>query len=65
MTLPNPYPKPTGPLRRDDSLKDVPQVRWLQFELQKRGIYIGRIDGWYGPKTEAAAKSAKISDILD
>lgn len=32
-------------------------VRWAQYQLQKVGFYTGRIDGFFGPATEAAAKA--------
>lgn len=32
-------------------------VKWLQYQLQRTGHYSGKVDGFYGPKTEASVKS--------
>lgn len=33
------------------------EVKWLQWQLQRTGDYSGRIDGFFGPTTEAAVKA--------
>lgn len=58
----NPYLRPNYPLSRSKyecgKIKSGDDgVRWLQFELQRTQFYTGRIDGFYGPKTEAAVRS--------
>lgn len=58
----NPYMRPLYALSRSKfeygKIKSGDNgVRWLQFELQRVGVYIGKIDGFYGPKTEAAVKT--------
>ena len=32
------------------------EVKWAQYQLQRGGFYIGRIDGFFGPQTEKAVK---------
>lgn len=58
----NPYMRPTYALSRAKyeygKIKvGNDGVRWLQWELQRVGCYVGKIDGFYGPKTEAAVRS--------
>ena len=48
----NPYPIPTGLVRRGDK---GASVRWVQRELVSHGIHI-IVDGIFGPKTELAVK---------
>jgi len=47
---------PTPPLRRTRSLLRNPLVVELQQVLAYRGFYTSKIDGRFGPKTEAAVK---------
>lgn len=49
----NPYPVPTRTLRKGSKGDDV---RWLQYELSKRGYAVGEIDGDFGGKTNAAVR---------
>lgn len=58
----NPYLRPNYPLSRSKyeygKIKSGNDgVRWLQFELQRTGFYIGRLDGFYGPQTESAVRN--------
>lgn len=58
----NPYMRPTYALSRAKyeygKIKvGNDGVRWLQWELQRVGCYVGKIDGFYGPKTETAVKA--------
>lgn len=58
----NPYLRPTYVLSRKKYEYGKIKVgnngvRWLQWELQRVGCYVGKIDGFYGPKTEAAVKA--------
>lgn len=48
----NPYNPPTGLLRHGST---GPGVKWLQYELSRQG-YVLKIDGIYGPATEAAVR---------
>ena len=50
-TTDNPYPVPTRTLKRTCTGDDV---KWLQYELNKRGLNIGSIDGIFGNKTYTA-----------
>lgn len=52
----NPYPYPQRLLKRADKGEDV---KWLQWELVKRGYKIGNIDGIYGNKTYTAVVSVQ------
>lgn len=47
----NPYPEPTRTLKRKCTGDDV---KWLQYELIKRGYNIGQLDGDFGQKTYSA-----------
>lgn len=47
----NPYQEPKRTLKRADKGDDV---KWVQWELVKRGLNIGTIDGIYGQKTYSA-----------
>lgn len=62
MYTKNPYTYPTTVLTRAKfefgKIKTGNNmVRWAQYELQKAGVYTGRIDGFFGPATEAAVKT--------
>ena len=52
-TTDNPYPVPTRTLKRTCTGDDV---KWLQYELNKRGLNIGSIDGIFGNKSLQALK---------
>ena len=61
MYTKNPYTYPTTVLTRKKyeygKIKTGNNmVRWAQYELQKAGCYNGRIDGFFGPATEAATR---------
>jgi len=61
MYTKNPYTYPTTVLTRAKyeygKIKTGNNmVRWAQYELQKAGCYNGRIDGFFGPATEAATR---------
>lgn len=60
MIFHNPYSKP-NPKELLGVAGAVPleAVRWLQFELQRNGLYIGRIDGLYGYETSKAVHHAQ------
>lgn len=47
----NPYPKPERLIKRADKGEDV---KWLQWELTKRGLNVGKIDGIFGQRTYTA-----------
>lgn len=47
----NPYPEPTRTLKKKCTGDDV---KWLQYELIKRGYNIGQLDGDFGQKTYSA-----------
>ena len=47
----NPYAEPKRLLMRGEKGEDV---KWVQWELVKRGLNIGKIDGIYGQKTYSA-----------
>lgn len=49
----NPYPRPKVTLRRGSRGENV---KWLQSILKKEKIYLGEIDGSYGPLTERAVR---------
>lgn len=58
----NPYKEPTKVLDRAHHeygkiTVGNEGVKWLQYELQRIGIYHNKIDGFYGPITEAAVKT--------
>lgn len=63
MTLANPYSKPNPKellgVYRGAGGFPLEAVRWLQFELQRRGLYIYRIDGVYGRETQKAVHRAQ------
>ena len=40
-------------------------VRWVQFQLQKKGFYKDHIDGFFGPATEEAVKAFQRSNGLE
>lgn len=63
MTLHNPYSKPNpkellGVYRGAGGIP-LEAVRWLQFELQRKGMYVYRIDGIYGRETQKAVHAAQ------
>lgn len=58
----NPYPYPRVVLNRKKYeygkiTTANSNVKWAQYQLQKAGVYTGRIDGFFGPATEAAVKT--------
>lgn len=59
----NPYAKPNPKellgVYRGNGGFPLDSVRWLQFELQRNGFYIGRIDGLYGYETSKAIHAAQ------
>lgn len=57
----NPYIAPTRILKRSCIGYDV---KWLQYELVRRGYDIGEIDGIYGPKTENGVIEYKKANNL-
>lgn len=64
MTLHNnPYPKPNPKellgVYRGAGGFPLEAVRWLQFELQRKGLYVFRIDGIYGVETQKAVHAAQ------
>lgn len=68
MTLRNPYSKPNPKellgVYRGAGGFPLEAVRWLQFELQRKGMYVHRIDGIYGRETEKAVHAAQIRQEL-
>jgi len=56
MTSINPYDAPKYCMSRVYHSFPSEPVKWLQYELQRNGSYIYRIDGIYGEKTERAVK---------
>lgn len=54
----NPYPVPVRTLKRTYRGEDV---KWLQWELAKRGYIVGTIDGIFGNKTYSAVCSFQKS----
>jgi hypothetical protein len=63
ITSGNPYPEPTKTLNKGAK---GDSVRWVQYELKKRGYDLGRcgIDGDYGSATVKAVKSFQRSKGL-
>lgn len=57
----NPYTVPKAGVVRQYHTLPLEPVKWLQFELQRRGVYIGRIDGIYGCKTDRAVRAFQRS----
>lgn len=47
----NPYEEPQRTLKRADKGEDV---KWVQYEMNRRGYNVGSIDGIYGQKTYSA-----------
>ena len=57
----NPYEKPTKPLNYQNYhypviTKGDEGVKWLQYQLQRAGVYYDGIDGFYGPGTMNAVR---------
>lgn len=66
----NPYMRPTYVLSRSKyeygKIKTGNAgVKWLQWELQRVGSLIGKIDGFFGPVTEQAVKNFQKSHGLE
>lgn len=57
----NPYTVPKAGVVRQYHTLPLESVKWLQFELQRRGVYIGRIDGIYGYKTDKSVRAYQRS----
>jgi hypothetical protein len=55
---PKPVPAPTAPLKPGDT---GPQVKVLQKALASLGYSVGKIDGDYGPTTQAAVEKFQTS----
>jgi len=55
---PKPVPAPTTPLKPGDT---GPQVKVLQKALASLGYSVGKIDGDYGPSTQAAVEKFQTS----
>lgn len=67
---PNPHTYPTIVLNRKKfeygKIKTgKSEVKWAQYQLQKAGLYTGRIDGFFGPATEAAVKAFQKKNGLE
>jgi len=56
--VPKPVPAPTTPLKPGDT---GPQVKVLQKALASLGYSVGKIDGDYGPSTQAAVEKFQTS----
>lgn len=66
----NPYKEPTTVINRHNSeygkIKTPSDgVRWVQWWIQRLGLYADKIDGFFGPKTETAVKKFQQSKGLD
>ena len=57
----NPYTVPKAGVVRQYHTLPLESVKWLQYELQRLGMYIGRIDGIYGYKTDKAVRAYQRS----
>lgn len=60
----NPYPVPTRTLKHTIPNMRGNDVKWLQWELNRRNLLVG-VDGIFGPKTKAAVISfQKMKSLL-
>ncbi len=52
----NPYKEPSITLKKNyiRGIKASEGVKWLQWELQRKSFYLGKVDGYFGPQTECA-----------
>ena len=66
----NPYPKPIYVVNRKKYqygkiTTGNGYVKWVQYQLQKKGYYKDRIDGFFGPVTEEAVKKFQRDNGLE
>jgi len=56
VLIQNPYPEPEKSINYSKLISNVVQkdVKWMQWELKRIGLYIGLTDGKFGPVTKAA-----------